>query len=85
MTGLVAAHAEGRDERGVDVLAGEPADVLDGEDPVADPTGLKRDAVSVATDLAVRLVRIDDRLPATDLEPDNESPDGRPEAADRPA
>ncbi len=85
MAGLVAAHADGRDERGVDALAGEPADVLNGDDPVADPTGLKRDVVSAATDLAVRLVRIDDRLPATDLGPDDESPDGQPEAADGPA
>ena len=85
LTGLVAAHANGRDARGVDVLAGAPADVLDGENPVADPTGLKRDVVSVATDLTVRLVRIDDRFPATELDPDDEPGEDAPGRAGGPA
>jgi chaperonin GroEL (HSP60 family) len=85
LTGLVAAHANGRDTRAVDVLAGEPADVLDGESPVADPTGLKRDIVSVATDLTVRLIRIDGRLPATELDPEDEPDEDAPEAAGGPA
>ena len=67
---LRAAHAAGRDAVGVDVLAGEPVDVLDGDAPVVDPAGLERDVLGAATDLAVRCIRVDGRLPATEIDPD---------------
>ncbi|RDI70224.1 TCP-1/cpn60 chaperonin family protein [Halopelagius longus] len=63
---LRVAHDEGRSSVGVDALAGEIRDVLDGE-PVVEPLGLKRDAVSSATELATQLLRIDRQIPANDL------------------
>ncbi|WP_226021866.1 TCP-1/cpn60 chaperonin family protein [Halomicrobium salinisoli] len=69
---LRVARSEGRDAVGIDALAGETTDVL-GEDPIVEPVSLKRAAFSAATDLATQLVRIDERLEATDLggeEPD---------------
>lgn len=85
MTGMLSAHADGRDEHGVDVLAGEPTDVLSSENPVADPTDLKRDVLTVGTDLAIRVVRIDDHLPATEIETDDETESDAPVTGDRPA
>lgn len=67
---LRVAHDEGRSAVGVDALAGEIRDVLDG-DAVADPLGCKRDVVASATDLATQLLRIDDRVPANDLSDDD--------------
>ncbi|SFG85323.1 Chaperonin GroEL (HSP60 family) [Halopelagius inordinatus] len=67
---LRVAHDEGRSAVGVDALAGEIRDVLDG-DAVAEPLGLKRDVVASATDLATQLLRIDDRVPANDLSDDD--------------
>lgn len=67
---LRVARSEGRDAVGVDALAGETTDVL-GEDPIVEPLSLKREVFSAATDLASQLVRIDDRLPATDLGDDD--------------
>jgi len=80
---LRAAQADGRDAVGIDALAGETADVL-GADPILDPVSTKRAVVSAATDLAVQLLRIDERHPATDLGDDDvEAPadglDGRDE------
>lgn len=76
VTRLRVAHTEGRDAVGVDCLFGETRDVL-GEDPIAEPTRLKREVWSAATDLACRLVRIDASLPASDLSDD--TPDERAE------
>ncbi|WP_254546831.1 TCP-1/cpn60 chaperonin family protein [Halomarina pelagica] len=73
---LRVAHHEGRDAVGVDCLFGETRDVL-AEDPIAEPTGLKREVWSAATDLAVHLVRMDAELPASDLSDDE--PAGREE------
>jgi len=70
---LHAAHGDHRDAVGVDALAGATADVLDGE-PIVDPVGLKRESWTAATELAVKLARIDAELPATDLGSDDESP-----------
>lgn len=72
---LRVARSEDRDAIGIDALAGETADVL-GEDPIVEPVSLKREALSAATDLAVQLIRIDERLPATDLgERDTDPPE----------
>lgn len=70
---LRVARSEGRDAVGVDALAGETTDVL-AEDPIVEPLSLKREIVSAATDLACQLIRIDDRLPATDLEDEDLDP-----------
>lgn len=73
---LLVAHDEGRDATGVDALTGEVGDVL-GDDPVVEPTALKRDVLTAATELACRLIRIDARLTASDL---GEAPAGQPHA-----
>lgn len=68
LTELRTAHAEGRDAVGVDCIDGRTADVLTvGERPVVDPAPLTRRVWSAATDLAVRLVRIDEQVPASGL------------------
>lgn len=69
---LRVAHHEGRDATGIDCLFGETRDVL-ADDPIAEPTGLKREVWTAATDLAAQLVRIDDELAASDLS-DDEAP-----------
>ncbi|WP_101297007.1 TCP-1/cpn60 chaperonin family protein [Halegenticoccus soli] len=81
-TGLIrlrVAHHEGRSTIGIDALAGETGETLR-DDPIVEPAGLKRDALSAATDLAAQLIRIDERLPATDLGPREPGPpeDGQP-------
>ena len=63
---LVVAHTEGHDANGVDSVLGETRDVL-ADDPLVDPTEQTRAAFATATDLAVRLVRIDEQLAASDL------------------
>lgn len=66
LTRLRVAHAEGRHAVGVDAVEGSLRDVTAGE-PIVEPSGTKRAALSAATDLAVQLLRIDERLDATDL------------------
>lgn len=63
---LVIAHTEGRNAYGVDSVLGETRDVL-ADDPLVDPTDQTRAALNAATDLAVRLVRIDEQVAASDL------------------
>ncbi|MFC6614034.1 TCP-1/cpn60 chaperonin family protein [Halopenitus salinus] len=75
------ARTEGRDAIGVDALAGEVTNVL-GEDPIVEPTALKRAILSAATDAAVQLIRIDEQLPANDLSEEEFDP---PEEVDMPA
>jgi len=77
---LRAAHADGRDSVGVDVLSAATTDVL-GADPVVDPVPVKRGVLSAATELAVRAVRTDERLEATDLGDEEHDP---PEGVDPP-
>lgn len=60
------AHAEGQGDVGVDVVLGELRSMFD-TDPIVDPTATKVALWESAIDLAVQLVRIDERLPATDL------------------
>jgi chaperonin GroEL (HSP60 family) len=67
---LRVAHSEGRSSVGVDALHGEIRDALD-DDTLVEPLGLKRDVLEAATDLAGGLLRIDERLDATDLSDDD--------------
>ena len=67
---LRVARSEGRDSVGIDALAGETADVL-GTDPIVEPVPTKRAVLSASTDLAIQLLRIDERHPATDLSDDD--------------
>jgi chaperonin GroEL (HSP60 family) len=76
---LRTAHADGRNAHGVDATTGATGDVTDGE-PAVVPTGLERATLSAATDLSVKLIRIDDVLPATELNPER-APDELPEGA----
>lgn len=70
---LHVAHGQGESATGVDCLEGRLRRV-DVEDPIIEPTELKRQVWSSATELATRLVRIDDILPkVTDTE---SPPDG---------
>lgn len=71
LTRLRAAHDAGRDTVGIDALLGDTADVLP-DDPIVDPLGLKGEIWEAAADLTIKLVRIDEELPATDLDPDDE-------------
>jgi chaperonin GroEL (HSP60 family) len=76
---LRTAHHEGRDATGVDCLSGELVDTV--EAGIVDPVGLKREIWSAATDLAVYLLRIDEQVPAADLE--REDPDTAEARAER--
>ena len=73
---LRVAHSERRDAVGVDALAGETTDVL-ATDPIVEPVAIKRAAVTAATDLAIQLLRIDGRHPASDLGDDDVEATGR--------
>lgn len=64
-----AAHADGTHAAGVDAFDGAIRDVLD-DDPIVEPADTKRAVWAAATDLAVKLARIDERLAATDLDSD---------------
>jgi chaperonin GroEL (HSP60 family) len=79
---LRVARSEGRDSVGVDALAGTTTDVL-GDLPIVEPASLKRNVLTTATDLAVQLIRIDERLDATDLGDDEDEDEVAP-AADAP-
>ena len=79
---LRVARSEGRDSVGVDALAGTTTDVL-GDPPIVEPASLKRNVLTTATDLAVQLIRIDERLDATDLGDDEDEDEVAP-AADTP-
>ena len=68
---LRSAHADGRDRVGIDSLGGAVGDVIEAG-PVVEPVGLKREVWQAAVDLAIRIVRIDEELPAVELEPDDD-------------
>lgn len=74
---LHVAHSEGRHEMGIDCLTGEIVNVVDGPDPIVEPAILKRAILESATDLAVKLIRIDERLSATELESEPDYADDR--------
>lgn len=67
---LHVAHSEARETMGVDCLTGDIVDVLGIDDPLVEPVGLKQTVFEGATDLVIKLIRIDERLPATELYPD---------------
>lgn len=69
---LHTAHHDGRDTMGVDSIVGTIADVLDDDDPIVEPALLKREIYSTATELAIKLIRIDEQLEATELNPDDD-------------
>lgn len=60
-------HDAGNHTVGVDVLAGEVTDVVGTDDPLVEPAGTKLAIWESAVDLSIQLLRIDERLLATDL------------------
>jgi len=68
---LRAAHDDGDESVGIDSISGVIMDAF-GDEPIVEPPSLKRNIIMSATELAVKLVRIDERLPATDLGEDSE-------------
>ncbi|WP_435178515.1 TCP-1/cpn60 chaperonin family protein [Halorussus sp. AFM4] len=80
---LTVAHTEGRDAYGVDSVLGETRDVL-ADDPLVDSTEQTRAAFDAATDLAIRLVRIDDQVAASDLSDEETTDAGVPGAGPGP-
>lgn len=79
MSRLRTAHDDGNESVGVDSVSGTVVDAL-GENPIVEPPSLKQHVVSSATELAVKLVRIDERLPATDLSDEGGADSQRPGA-----
>lgn len=77
MPRLRTAHDDGDESVGIDSLSGTVVEAF-GEDPIVEPPLLKRNVIVSATELAVKLTRIDERLPATDLG-DDEADSERPE------
>lgn len=77
LAGFKAAHRRGDDTVGIDVIDGRLRPTLDDDSyAIADPAAIKQALWVTATDLAVRVLRIDDVLPAADLAP--EAADGEP-------
>lgn len=74
LTRLHVAHSEGRHVVGVDAFDGALRDVTDGE-TVVDPTASKRAILAAATDLCVKLLRIDERVHANDLTTEEANPE----------
>ena len=80
LTRLRVGHGEGRDALGVDSDRGAVGDVL-ADDAVVEPVSLKRAAWSAATELAIKLTRIDAQVAATDLRPEETSDETNDESA----
>lgn len=72
MARLGAAHADGRGADGVDVVTGETRDVL-ADDPIVDPLSTRVATWDAAADLATRLLRVDDVVPASSLVDEDQS------------
>ncbi|WP_435185620.1 TCP-1/cpn60 chaperonin family protein [Halobellus sp. EA9] len=66
---LYVSHSEGRDTAGINATRGVVDNVME-TGPIVDPPKLKQAAWTAATDLSTKLIRIDDRIVATNLEPD---------------
>lgn len=66
------AHAAGNGSTGIDAHLGEVVDVIDTDDPLVEPAETKVAIWESAVDLAIQLLRIDERLFATDLSSDTE-------------
>jgi chaperonin GroEL (HSP60 family) len=67
---LRTSHADGRECRGIEAYLSDVVDVYRDE-PIVDPIRLKEATWRGATELAVKLARIDAMLPATDLDADS--------------
>ncbi len=67
---VIAAHKEKGPTIGVDVFAGEPADML--ERGVIEPARVKKQAIKSASEAAVMILRIDDVIAASKLEKEKE-------------
>jgi len=67
---VIAAHKEKGPTIGVDVFAGEPADML--ERGVIEPVRVKKQAIKSASEAAVMILRIDDVIAASKLEKEKE-------------
>ena len=67
---LRAKHDGGTHTAGVDALFGDVSDVISNDDPLVEPADTKLAIWESAIDLAVRLLRIDERLSANDLKAD---------------
>lgn len=77
LTRLQVAHSEGRHAVGVDAFDGMLRDMTTDE-PIFDSAATKRAILASATDLSVKLLRIDDRLHANDLGDSGETASGLP-------
>jgi chaperonin GroEL (HSP60 family) len=77
---LGSAHSRGRHSAGIDATFGEVRNV-GSDDPIVEPASLKWEIWSAATQLATTLVRVDERLPASDLGDEDESTGGPPSEA----
>ncbi|MFA5406538.1 MAG: thermosome subunit alpha [Candidatus Nanoarchaeia archaeon] len=73
IVGLKAAHDAGKNNYGVDVFKGEPADML--SQGVIEPSRVKKQAIQSATEVAIMILRIDDVIAAGKLK---EGPGGMP-------
>ncbi|USH00190.1 TCP-1/cpn60 chaperonin family protein [Thermococcus argininiproducens] len=71
---VTAAHKEKGPTVGVDVFAGEPADMM--ERGVIEPLRVKKQAIKSASEAAVMILRIDDVIAASKLEKEKESGKG---------
>ena len=71
---VTAAHKEKGPTVGIDVFAGEPADMM--ERGVIEPLRVKRQAIKSASEAAVMILRIDDVIAASKLEKEKEGGKG---------
>ncbi|WP_042699803.1 thermosome subunit beta [Thermococcus sp. PK] len=70
----IAAHKDKGPTIGVDVFAGEPADML--ERGVIEPLRVKKQAIKSASEAAIMILRIDDVIAASKLEKEKEGGKG---------
>jgi chaperonin GroEL (HSP60 family) len=66
------AHTAGESSMGIDAHLGEVVDVIDTDDPLVEPAETTVAIWESAVDLAVQMLRIDERLLATDLSSESE-------------
>jgi len=71
---VTAAHKEKGPTVGIDVFAGEPADMM--ERGVIEPLRVKKQAIKSASEAAVMILRIDDVIAASKLEKEKEGGKG---------
>jgi len=71
---VTAAHKDKGSTIGVDVFAGEPADML--ERGVIEPLRVKKQAIKSASEAAIMILRIDDVIAASKLEKEKEGGKG---------